>query len=360
MDPVVNFGLSTVATAPSPATTGTSLVLDSGDGALFPDPSLVGPYNLVVKPANAFPNSTNSEIIRVTTRVGDTLTVVRSQEGTSARSIIVGDEIYMSPTKKLIDDISTQMTQRTPAGVIMAWVGSVEPSGWFLCDGNFFSQDEAPDLFKVLVPLASTYGYYTPDAEFTASNATDTLTSVGHTLADGDMVHLTSNGTLPSGLSAAEVYYVVNVSGDNFQLATTKGGGAIDFTTDGTGPHYFYTTLLTPDLSGRVIVGRDAGQTEFDTLNEAGGSKTHTLSTAEMPTHSHGISDPSHRHSLGDIRVNEHCTGSDCGWKTKSASSGSSAYTNYSGTGIRINNSGSGNAHNNLQPYRVLNYIIKK
>jgi hypothetical protein len=87
---------------------------------------------------------------------------------------------------------------------------------------------------------------------------------------------------------------------------------------------------------GEVLVGQDTGDSDFDVLEETGGAKTHALTTSEMP---------SHRHSLGDIRTTEHYTGTDSNWRTKSASSGSSAYTNYSG---------SGNSHNNLQPYVVV------
>ena len=39
--------------------------------------------------------------------------------------------------------------------------------------------------------------------------------------------------------------------------------------------------------AGRVLVGIDAGQTEFDTVRETGGAKTHTLTTSEMPVHTH-------------------------------------------------------------------------
>ena len=48
------------------------------------------------------------------------------------------------------------------------------------------------------------------------------------------------------------------------------------------------TDFRLPDLLGRVPVGRDAGQTEFDTLGETGGAKTQALTIAQLPSHSHG------------------------------------------------------------------------
>lgn len=110
-----------------------------------------------------------------------------------------------------------------------------------------------------------------------------------------------------------------------------------------------YTELIalvganTPNLKGRVLVGRDTGQTEFDTMFETGGSKTHTLTTSEMPSHTHTIQ----RTSLAAT-----FTGND----------DSNVYQASAGTGTTYTSTqsaGSGSAHNNLQPYSVITYIIK-
>lgn len=96
-----NFAYSTVAVAPSPALSGTSLDLQPGDGALFP----AAPFNCTVWPAGVAPLDSNAEIVRVTAKTGDTLTIVRTQEGSSARAIVVGDQIANTITKKVITDI---------------------------------------------------------------------------------------------------------------------------------------------------------------------------------------------------------------------------------------------------------------
>lgn len=86
--------------------------------------------------------------------------------------------------------------------------------------------------------------------------------------------------------------------------------------------------------SGKVLVGVDATQTEFDTVEETGGTKTHTLTTAEMPVHSHTVkySDVPDVELIGGTTTT--VSEVDEGASTRSTS-----------------DTGSGNAHNNLQPY---------
>jgi hypothetical protein len=94
-----NFGYSTVATAPSPATSGTTLTVQTSDGALFPTP----PFNATVWPAGVVPILANAEIVRITARSGDVFTTMtRAQEGTAARAIQVGDQIAATITAKVL------------------------------------------------------------------------------------------------------------------------------------------------------------------------------------------------------------------------------------------------------------------
>jgi microcystin-dependent protein len=99
------------------------------------------------------------------------------------------------------------------------------------------------------------------------------------------------------------------------------------------------TTFNLPNLKGRVPVGLDSSQTEFDALGETGGAKTHTLTEAQMPSHIHTSSWTQTFVAGGGISV-------------VAVIPGGSANFNVGATG-------GGGAHNNLQPYITVNYIIK-
>lgn len=98
-----NFGYSTVAVAPSPANTGTSLQVAAGQGALFP----AAPFNCTIWPPGVNPIASNAEIIRVTAVVGDVFTITRAQESTSNKSVEVGWQIANTTSVKVFTDIES-------------------------------------------------------------------------------------------------------------------------------------------------------------------------------------------------------------------------------------------------------------
>jgi hypothetical protein len=105
-----NFAYSIVATAPSPATSGTSVTVQTGDGSLFP----AAPFNVTIWPAGQQPSATNAEIARCTSRSGDVLTITRTQEGSSARSVVVGDQIALTITAKSATDVEAVAAAAIP------------------------------------------------------------------------------------------------------------------------------------------------------------------------------------------------------------------------------------------------------
>lgn len=88
--------------------------------------------------------------------------------------------------------------------------------------------------------------------------------------------------------------------------------------------------------AGRVPVGFDATQTEFNTNEKTGGAKTHTLTASEMPAHTHTIGSNVWSQDAGYGQVT---IGSTSGANRANIVSGVSS------------SAGSGAAHNNLQPY---------
>jgi microcystin-dependent protein len=136
-------------------------------------------------------------------------------------------------------------------------------------------------------------------------------------------------------------------------------------------------------IAGKVIVGIDGAQTEFDTLNETGGAKTHTLVSGEMPVHthvqnSHNHTQGSHNHTQNSdqhtIQGRQNSTpGTEERVVLANASAGSaknmttlgSTATNQAATATNEaatatnQNTGGGGTHNNLQPY-IVKYVWER
>lgn len=110
---LANLAISTVATAPSPATSGTSLTVASGHGSRFPSS---GSFPIVIWPTAANPDPSNAEIALCTAVSGDVLTITRAQEGSSARTVVVGDQVMMSVTKAVLDGMAANVQVFTASG----------------------------------------------------------------------------------------------------------------------------------------------------------------------------------------------------------------------------------------------------
>lgn len=135
-------------------------------------------------------------------------------------------------------------------------------------------------------------------------------------------------------------------------LGYTYGGGGSSFN--------------LPNLQGRVPVGLDTGDPNFAALGDTGGEDTHTLAVSEIPANL-TVSDPTHAHeeqvASGTGTYPARVAGvSGNGYYTLITSGEIDSATAIistvaASTGISVG--GGGGAHNNLQPYITVNYIIK-
>jgi hypothetical protein len=94
--------------------------------------------------------------------------------------------------------------------------------------------------------------------------------------------------------------------------------------------------------AGRMLVGFNAGDALFDTLEETGGSKD-----AIVPSHTHSITDPGHAHNYNSPATQSNMgTGVDDGLITQATAATATATT-----GITVNSAGVSATNANLPPY---------
>jgi microcystin-dependent protein len=133
------------------------------------------------------------------------------------------------------------------------------------------------------------------------------------------------------------------------------------------GPGNGGTTFNLPDKTGRVSAMKESSANRLTSgyfgasgavMGATGGSESHALTTAQLASHTHSntLTDPGHTHTGSTGGANISVT-SNVG-ATVMQPGGS---VGNSTTGITITNAsaGSGNAHNNVQPTIICNYIIR-
>ena len=114
--------------------------------------------------------------------------------------------------------------------------------------------------------------------------------------------------------------------------------GSIYISTSSTNPSSLFGGTWEPFAQGRTLIGVDTTDTDFDTVENIGGEKQHTLTYAEMPTHNHNM------YSLNNAGDGTITSGGGI-----TQDSGAPYKTYYAK--FAMENSGGGQAHNNLQPY---------
>lgn len=183
-----------------------------------------------------------------------------------------------------------------PSGTVVSFISTTAPAGWLVCDGSSYLRSSYPTLSSI---LGSTFG--------------------------GDETHFT-----------------------------------------------------VPDLRGRTVIGSGTGTSlSARSIAEKGGKESHTLTVDELPAHTHTgttSTDGSHTHSHNATGENDG-KGLVQDTNTNTANSTDTSYSEFNlyqlpqaltidsagshSHTFTSDSTGSGNSHNLMQPYLVLNYIIK-
>lgn len=178
-------------------------------------------------------------------------------------------------------------------------------------------------------------------------------------------------------------------AGDPVSVAAAWPIGSVFTSVVSTNP----ATLLgigtwTAIAAGRVLVGRDGADTDFDTAEETGGAKTVTLTEAQIPSHTHTQNSHNHTQDAHTHTQNSHThnlvpttattgsaavtqavfatdTSATVGTGVASANIASATATNQNATATNQaatatnQNTGGGGSHSNVQPYFVV-YFWKR
>lgn len=99
----------------------TSITVTTGQGVRFPTLTASDYFY-----ATLIDTSNNLEIVKVTARATDVLTVVRGQESTTARAYSAGDRIEIRITAQTFTDAAAVI----PSGTVMLFVQTAAPTGW--------------------------------------------------------------------------------------------------------------------------------------------------------------------------------------------------------------------------------------
>lgn len=311
------------------------------------------------------------------------------QNGTTADATQV-----MADFLQIQNDVNTFAAHNGANSDITSLTGLTTPlgTGFGGSGGSYVSQAA---LVTALLALAggatiggniNVSGAIVASGNITASNvtATSNLNCGGKVQENGNAIVPVGEVKMYAGSSAPSGFLLCNGAA----VSRTTYAALFGVINTTYGPGDGSTTFNLPDLRGRVVAGVDynvggyadrlttaGANINSRVLGVAGGEQTHQLTTAELASHAHGVSDSGHRHfEFNSVTANTNLPtlgDSDTpSWKnsnvnnpysiTKDAGADANiGLSSVATTGISVSAAGGDGAHQNTQPTIVLNYIIK-
>lgn len=225
----------------------TSLTVTSGEGALFP---LVTTSGTDYFYATLISTSGATEIVKVTNRATDTMTIVRAQDGTSAGSFASGSRIEMRVVAALVNDLFTQVSGG--GGQRSEYYG-------FYKDGSNLKIDYTSSGSQELLD-ESDYdeALFVPGdilVQLQTDGHLEMITTGGSGVVSGQQAFTTSGTssfTVPAGVTSVSA---VVVGGGGGGSASTLASNGVSGGGGGGGGLSYGTFTVTPGETLTVIVG---------------------------------------------------------------------------------------------------------
>lgn len=383
-------------------TTSTSIVLAGGTGALFPSPGSNQYFLGTLSPAT--PGAQSPEIVRVTARSGDTLTVVRAREGTIAQNWGINtifQNLITRGTFEAVPQMETypgnpngnvagaQATTSTPPSTVWDTTNNI----LWICTTSGTSSTA---IWAAQAPLNSPTFTGTPAAptRSTGDNSTALANTAFVAAALAGKADLNGNSgqtfnvanaiSNPNAVNLGQVLSLIN--GLLYPGMIMEYGGATApsgwLLCDGSAvSRSLYANLFTviqtrygagdgsstfnlPDRRGKFGIGANGSFA----LGSSGGSFTSgstALTVAQLPAHNHSstVNDPGHNHTVRTGGNSSYGGGVNPGVDLLSPFVFQGETTGSSSTGVTVSigntGNGSGHDHSVTPPYVSSNYIIK-
>lgn len=205
----------------------TTLTLNSGEGARFPALG-AGDYFY----ATLVDTSNNLEIIKVTARSVDSMTIVRGQDGTTAKAYVINDRLELRPTAALFEEkasleyVNNAITTYFPSGTRLSFQQTSAPTGWTK-DTTAALNDS---IMRIVTGSASSGGSTAFSTFNGQSSVGATTLSQSQIPSHSHAVLVNNSGTL-SKYIAGELFgqsltgYTANTNPNSGPGTTTTGGG---------------------------------------------------------------------------------------------------------------------------------------
>lgn len=254
--PVLFSNNASAPLASSISTSSTSVVVSTGTGALFPTITS-GTYFY----ATLTDSSNNLEIVKVTGRTADTLTVVRGQEGTAARAYAAADKIELRITAAVLTNFVQLDGAQTITGVKTFSGANAYGTPASITLTNATGLPVATGISGLGTGVATFLA--TPSSSNLAAAVTDETGSGALVFATSPTLVTPALGTPSSGTLTNCTFPTLNqnTTGAAGSLATTnfsivESGGKLVF-------KYGATTIASMDSSGNIITSGEvtAGDT---------------------------------------------------------------------------------------------------